>query len=164
MIRYDLACARGHAFDAWFRSSADYDTQAARGLLSCPMCGSAEVEKALMAPAVSTSRRRASTAVAAQAEAAVADTPAPAAAPAEPVAVLSEHDLKLRAMVRRLRAELTAKATDVGDRFADEARKMHYGEADRTSIYGRATPDEARALVEEGIEFHPLPGLPDERN
>jgi hypothetical protein len=151
MIRYDLACGHGHRFDAWFRSSQDFDDQAAGQLLCCPACGSTEVAKALMAPALGTGAAEATTA------------PAPPATPGERALIAGEHT-RLRAMLAELRAELTRNSQDVGDRFAEEARKIHYGEVERATIHGRATPQEARDLAEEGVAFHPLPALPDEHN
>ena len=159
MIRYSLACEREHAFEAWFASSSAYDDQRARGLVTCPACGSTEIGKTLMVPAL--------------ARAAPGEQPAPAAAPPAvpppapqpaPVALLGEKEKALRAMVRAVRSEVMKHAEDVGDRFADEARRIHHGEAEKKSIYGKATPDEARALAEEGVEFHPLPSLPEEGN
>lgn len=165
MIRYALACDRGHAFDGWFRSSADFDAQAARGLLTCPACGSEKVEKALMTPAIGRSDRERP---AEPVEAAPAEQPAAAEAPAEPppgmVALLTERDQELRAMLRAVREKLTANSENVGDKFAETARQMHNEEVEHRSIYGRATPEEAREMAEEGIEFHPLPGLPEERS
>lgn len=142
MIRYALLCAAGHDFDGWFRSSADYDAQAQRNLLSCPHCGSPKVEKALMAPAVST---------------------AEVARPTEAV-LLGEKDVELREMIRKVRTEVTKNAENVGPRFAEVARQMHEGEVERASVYGVASSEEVHALADDGVEFHPLPTLPDEGN
>lgn len=167
MIRYDLACTDGHGFDGWFRSSADFDAQAARGLLSCPVCGSEKVAKALMTPAIGRSDRAAPSSETAEA---APSEPQPAASEpsAEPtpgmVALLSERDRELRAMLRAVREKLTANSENVGDKFAETARQMHNEEIEHRSIYGRATPEEAREMAEEGIEFHPLPTLPEERS
>ncbi len=157
MIRYALACDKGHDFESWFQESAAYDKQAKRGLVTCPHCGSAKVEKAIMAPRLSGSRKR------------PVEMPAPAAAPETPqektpVAMLSPQERELRSKLKELRDHLTKNADHVGTKFPEEARKMHYGEAEHRSIYGEASPDEAKKLAEEGIEFHPLPILPDERN
>lgn len=168
MIRYALSCKAGHAFEGWFRGLEDFDRQKAGGLLSCPFCGGSEVDKALMAPAVSTSRRkeaRAETMAASARQAAgpeaaeVASAPVPAiAAPRSPEqAVLIE---KLRA----LRAELTANAENVGEAFPEEARKIHYGEAEARGIYGAASREDIGELLEEGIAVMPLPVLPEDRN
>jgi hypothetical protein len=161
MIRYALVCDKGHAFESWFADSAAYDKQAKRGLVSCPQCGSAKVEKAIMAPRLAGSRKGAAP-IEAPAE-------APAAAPEKPqekapVAMLSPQERELRAKLKELRDHLTQNADNVGPKFPEEARKMHYGEIEHRSIYGEATPDDAKALAEEGIEFQPLPILPDERN
>jgi hypothetical protein len=163
MIRYNLVCAKGHAFESWFANSAAYDKQARRGLVECPMCGSSKVEKALMTPRLARTRKS-DVAISAPPEAA----PDPAATatpePAAPVAVISPQERELRAKLKELREHLVANAENVGQRFPEEARKMHYGEKKHRSIYGSASPDDAKALHEEGIEFAPLPVLPDERN
>ena len=157
MIRYALSCQKGHGFESWFKSSADYDKQAARGLIGCPLCGSTKIGKAIMAPGVARSAPR---------EAPAPQVPAPAAAPEPraPVAMLSEKERELRAKLKELREHVTKNADYVGTKFPEEARKMHYGEIEHRSIYGEASPQDAKELHEEGIEFHPLPVLPDERN
>ena len=142
MISFSLHCAKGHAFEGWFASSAAFESQQTAGSLSCPVCGNGDVAKALMAPAISTGRKRESMQVAAH-------------IPDEATAI---------AAVRRLRRELTENADYVGKKFAEEARRIHYDEAEKRGIYGEATPDEARSLIEEGIEFHPLPVLPEDHN
>ncbi len=142
MIRYSLACVDGHEFEAWFAGSEAYEAQRAKGVVTCPVCGSASVEKALMAPSVATSRQKDSVRLAAN-------------VPTEQEAV---------AMLRKLRKHLTDNADYVGPRFAEEARRIHYNESEKRGIYGEATHDDARALAEEGIEFHPLPLLPEEHN
>jgi hypothetical protein len=157
MIRYALVCDKGHDFESWFADSAAYDEQAKRKLIACPHCGSAKVEKAIMAPRLAGSRKGAMPAE------------SPAAAPEKPqekapVAMLSPQERELRTKLKELRDHLTQNADNVGPKFPEEARKMHYGEIEHRSIYGEATPDDAKALAEEGIEFHPLPILPDERN
>lgn len=157
MIRYTLACDRQHTFESWFQSSDAYDKQAKRGLVTCPACGSAKVEKAIMAPALG----RSSKSIETRAEPAPAPVPA---ADSAPVAMMSAPEQEFRAKLRELRDHLTRNADDVGKRFAEEARKMHYGEIEHRSIYGEASLEDAKALHEEGIEFHPLPVLPDERN
>jgi hypothetical protein len=169
MIRYNLVCAKGHEFESWFANSAAYDKQARRGLLECPLCGSSKVEKALMTPRL-TRTRKSGVAISAPPEAVAtpepAATPEPVTAPepASPVAVISPQERELRAKLKELRDHLVANAENVGQRFPEEARKMHYGEKKHRSIYGSASPDDAKALHEEGIEFAPLPVLPDERN
>jgi hypothetical protein len=142
MIRYRLACSSGHSFDGWFRSSSDYDVQAEKSLLSCPLCGSPEVEKALMAPAVGASE----------------------GAPSTEAVLLGEKDVELRDAIRKVRAEVTKNAQNVGPRFAEVARQMHDGEVERASVYGIASQEEVRALADDGVDFHPLPTHPDEGN
>jgi hypothetical protein len=171
MIRYNLVCAKGHEFESWFANSAAYDKQARRGLLECPHCGSSKVEKALMTPRLARTRKSgapisAPPEVVATPEPAATSEPAavsPAPEPA-PVAVISPQERELRTKLKELRDHLVANAENVGQRFPEEARKMHYGEKKHRSIYGSASPDDAKALHEEGIEFAPLPVLPDERN
>ena len=152
MIRYALTCSDGHAFEAWFRSAEDFDRQQERGMLSCPTCGDGRVSKALMAPAV-------------------VSRPAAAEAEAMPVAALPPPQApvppQMQEAIRRLRelkAQLLANAEDVGKGFAEEARRIHYGEAPARAVHGQASADEARALLEEGVGILPLPVLPEERN
>ena len=159
MIRYALACEKGHAFESWFQDSAAYDKQAKGGLVNCPHCGSAKVEKAIMAPRLAGSRKGAAS-IEAPAEV-LAAAPAPAKAP---VAMISPQEQEFRSKLKELRDHLTKNADHVGAKFPEEARKMHYGETEHRSIYGEASPEDAKALAEEGIEFHPLPILPNERN
>ena len=157
MIKYALQCDGGHGFESWFPDSAGYDRQRKRGLVDCPVCGSTKIEKQIMAPNV-----RLGPAVA---ETSPADVPAAAPAPSDPAFVLaSEQASKLRAMIRELHAHVTANTEDVGARFADEARKIHSGEADDRAIRGRASLEEAIELHEEGIGVLPLPPLPEDRN
>jgi hypothetical protein len=161
MIRYSLVCGKGHQFESWFADSSAYDKQAKRKLVACPHCGSAKVEKAIMAPRLAGSKKR-KTAV----EMPAAEAPVPAAAPATPapVAMISPQEQEVRAKLKELRDHLTKNADNVGPRFPEEARKMHYGEIEHRSIYGVASPEEVTELADEGIEFHPLSILPDERN
>ncbi|MGA2567562.1 MAG: DUF1178 family protein [Pseudolabrys sp.] len=159
MIRYALVCEKGHDFESWFQDSAAYDKQAKRGLVNCPHCGSAKIEKAIMAPRLAGAKKRTAPVETS------AEAPAAAAAPGKaPVAMLSPQEQEFRAKLKELREHLTKNADHVGPKFPEEARKMHYGETEHRSIYGEASPEEAKALAEEGIEFHPLPILPDERN
>ncbi len=163
MIRYTLNCDRGHAFESWFQNSAAYDKQAKRSLITCPVCGSPKVDKAIMAPRIAAGSPE---------EAIVAprltESAAPAAAPLQeakaPVAVISPPERELRQKLREIRDHIVKNANYVGSRFPEEARKIHYGETEHRSIYGEASPEEAKALHEEGIEFHPLPVLPDDQN
>ncbi len=163
MIRYALACDQGHTFESWFQNSAAYDKQAKRGLVTCPHCGSAKVEKALMAPQLSGTKKRGRMPSGADAPAA-AQVPAPAPDAPTPVAMVSPQEREFRKKLKELREHLTKNADYVGQKFPEEARKMHYGEVEHRSIYGEASPQDAKELHEEGIEFHPLPVLPDERN
>jgi len=161
MIRYSLICERKHEFESWFQNSAAFDKQAKRGLVACPACGSTKVEKALMAPRIGRSQPRDIEASPPPVPAPLPETPSPAPSP---VAMMSPQERELRTKLKELREHLTANAENVGRRFPDEARKMHYGEIDHRSIYGEASAQEAKDLYEEGIEFHPLPILPDDRN
>ena len=149
MIKYALVCDQKHTFDSWFASSAAYDKQAKRGLVSCPTCGSIKVEKAIMAPRLSGTRKR------------MKEAPAAAAAP---VAMLSPQEQELRKKLKELRDHITKNADNVGNKFPEEARKMHYGEIEHRSIYGEATLEAAKEMHDEGIELHALPVLPDEKN
>ncbi|MCJ2015467.1 DUF1178 family protein [Methylobacterium sp. J-076] len=152
MIRYNLVCEAAHGFECWFPSSDSYETQVGRGLVTCPTCGTVAVSKAVMAPMVARTDRP--------------SVPAPSPQlPAEaPVRMISEPERKVREAIKALHAHVTATSEHVGERFAEEARKIHYGEAEGRSIHGRASLDEARALVEEGIDVAPLPPLPVDRN
>ena len=163
MIRYSLICERKHDFEIWFKNSADYDKQSKRGLVTCPACGSAKVEKAIMAPSLGRSSKKGASAP--PPEPAVPQPEAPAAAePKAPVAMISPQEREFRAKLKELRDHLTKNVENVGGKFPEEARKMHYGEIEHRSIYGEASPQEAKDLLDEGVEFHPLPMLPDERN
>ncbi|MGB3272879.1 MAG: DUF1178 family protein [Xanthobacteraceae bacterium] len=154
MIRYTLRCARGHGFESWFQNSGAYDSQRRRKLVTCPVCDSAEVEKALMAPQVGRSSRRREEAPAPQAE----------AQPQPQAPLMTGEAGELRAKLRELRDFVKNNADDVGERFPAEARKMHYGDIEHRAIYGKASSHEARELVEEGIDITPLPPLPDDTN
>ena len=162
MIRYALACDQGHAFESWFQNSAAYDKQVKRGLVTCPVCNSAKVEKTIMAPRLAGAKKRGSASVPVPPPA--PDAPAPAQDAPAPVAMVSPQEHELRKKLKELREHLTKNADYVGQKFPEEARKMHYGEIQHRSIYGEASPDQAKELHEEGIEFHPLPVLPDDRN
>lgn len=159
MIRYTLRCERDHHFESWFQGSSAYETQVKRKLVTCPICGSAKVEKAIMAPRIASKKGRES-----------APVPVPAAAaPAEPAAagptsLMMAQERELRAKLKELRDHIVKNADNVGEQFPTEARKMHYGDIEHRPIYGEASPDEARSLIDEGIEVAPLPVLPEDRN
>jgi hypothetical protein len=161
VIQYALACDKGHSFESWFQNSAAYDKQAKRKLIECPMCGSAKVEKAIMAPRLARKDKSTSIALREEAASALADAPTP---DSSPVAMISPQEHEFRKKLKELRDHLTANADNVGKKFPEEARKMHYGETEHRSIYGEASAEDAKELHEEGIAFHPLPVLPDERN
>jgi hypothetical protein len=156
MILYRLKCKKGHEFEAWFANSAAFDKQEKGGLLSCAHCGTSKVSKALMAPRIA---KRAKPKVAAKKA-----EESPAEAPAKPETQRVAAHRELAAAMRKLRAEVEAKSEYVGPRFSEEARKIHYEEVPARGIHGEATADEAKALQEEGIEFFPLPTLPEDRN
>ena len=165
MIKYSLICDQGHTFESWFSNAEGYETQVKRGFVECPSCQSKQVTKALMAPSVSTSRRkekiRAQAASIMAAEANAAPPPAPEP---QPMALMDEGQQAMRNMIRELHQKMTENSTDVGDRFASEARDMQSGELPVRPIHGRASLEDAKALIEEGIPVMPLPTLPDERN
>ncbi len=142
MIRYSLSCDNAHEFEGWFSESADFDRQVASGFLTCPVCNSAAISKLLMAPSVSTARKK------------------------DEMQTVAMDAARKEAMAKFKEAvdAIKANAEDVGAKFPEEARKIHYGEADARGIIGKATPDEAQALVEEGIEIAAIPVLPDDIN
>ena len=141
LIQYSLHCSKGHRYDAWFKNAAAFDEQQVRGIVTCAVCGDGVIEKAPMAPAV-------------------------ARTDSEKVSLSSSHPdaVKFRELLRAYRQKVTSEADYVGDRFADEARKIHFEEVEARGIYGEATRDEVVALLDEGIEFMPLPDLPEEHN
>lgn len=142
MIKFSLVCRDGHEFEAWFQSGAAYEAQTARAQVACPHCGSHEVDKAIMAPAIA--KRSGSES---------ADQQRPSV-PAD----------ELHSFLRKIREEVYAKAEYVGGRFAEEARKIHFEESAPRGIYGEASPDEVKELAEDGVPFLPLPPLPEDRN
>jgi hypothetical protein len=156
MIRYSLRCERGHAFESWFQSSSAYESQEKRKLVNCPACGSAKVERAIMAPQIVSKKGRD---IAAPPSAPAPDVTAPASTP-----LMMAQERELRAKLKELRDHIVKNADNVGERFPNEARKMHYGDIEHRPIYGEASPDEARSLIDEGVEVSPLPVLPDDRN
>ena len=141
MISYSLVCDNSHKFDAWFRSAEAFDEQHNRGIVTCPMCNSAKVEKALMAPAVNRMN-------------------------SDKVSLSTGHPMQaeIREMLRTMRRKVTSEADYVGDRFAEEARKIHFKEAEARGIYGEATRDEVAELIDDGVDFLPLPHIPEEAN
>ena len=138
MIKFQLQCEKDHDFAGWFQSGDAFDAQAKRKLVECPTCGSTQVRKALMAPNVTTSRKKTETAPAARAEVAKA--------------------------MREIRRKVEETAEYVGPRFAEEARRIHYKETEEKGIYGEASLTEAKELADEGIDFMPLPVLPEDQN
>lgn len=150
MILYSLCCSKDHGFEAWFRNSDAFDKQAKKGVVSCPVCGDTKVRKAIMAPRIAKGAAR---------KGETMPAPKPAAAPP---AAPGNHVMapQLREMLAELRQQVEANCDYVGDQFAEEARKIHYGETEERGIYGEATDAEAEALQEEGIEVGRIPWLP----
>ena len=142
MIRFSLVCDQDHDFDGWFSSSEDFDKQQKRGLIACPVCDSIHVSKSLMAPSVSTARSK--------------DAIAVATVDAQRREVISK--------MKELRDTITSNAEDVGRRFPEEARKIHYGETEERGIYGEANREEVEGLLDEGVEIAPLPTIPEDTN
>jgi hypothetical protein len=141
LIRFSLNCDHDHEFEAWFRNNDDFDTQQKRGFVECPQCGSSKIEKALMAPAVSTGRKREKIALA-----------------------MGEQQRKVLAQLKEMSEKIRENADYVGDKFAEEARKIHFGETEARGIYGEATLDEAKSLAEDGVGFMPIPVFPEDHN
>jgi len=143
VIKYRLRCEAGHEFEGWFRSSAAFEAQSGAGRVTCPDCGGTDVSKAVMAPSVAMRTKDKEN----------------AAARLQP-----DKQAQFLQLVREARQKLVADADDVGDRFPEEARKIHYEEVEARKIYGEATGEEVHSLLEEGIEFMPLPRLPEDGN
>ncbi|EJM99214.1 DUF1178 family protein [Phyllobacterium sp. YR531] len=137
MIRFSLHCDKEHEFEGWFRSNDDFDSQVGKGLVTCPSCGSHKVGKALMAPSVSTGRQKEKIAIA-----------------------MSQMAREMKEMVKKVRDN----ADYVGTEFAEQARKIHFGEAEARGIYGEATHEDVEALLEDGVDVMPLPIFPEDRN
>jgi hypothetical protein len=154
MIRYALRCECGHTFESWFQSSQAYESQHKRHLVTCPACDSAKVEKAIMAPRLASKSKK--------------TAPEPAATPDAPAATsplaMAPEAQELVTKLRELREHVEKNAENVGRQFPREARRIHYGDSEHRAIYGQATAEETRSLLEEGVEVIPLPLLPDERN
>lgn len=180
MIKYTLVCDGAHSFEGWFRNSGDFDAQCGRGLVVCPVCGSQEVKKGLMAPAVSTARKKsemsrpAPEGVGANASEGASEGSGGPGLPAAPVPAGQTHttalvpnDVRQKELVeaiRLVRAKMIENSENVGSDFASEARKIHYGDAEERNIYGEATPTDAMDLIEEGISVLPIPDLPEDKN
>jgi hypothetical protein len=165
MIHYQLQCDSAHAFDGWFKDSASFDSQADIGLIACPLCNSVKVRRALMSPALGRGSRHAPTIPAldqkdpAPTSPDSMGTPPTIAQPLWGARVEGEMPDRLRTLLHRLRSEVEKHCDYVGPGFAEEARRIHYGETESRSIYGETTPAEAEALVDEGIEFGVMPWL-----
>ena len=176
MIRYSLSCHKGHSFEAWFAGSDAYEEQNEAGLIPCPVCGSSDVSKALMTPSVSTSKRKQAQVqepersggqdhdqVLGQPQEQTHET-GPEQGSAVPVASPQSLPPEALALMREIRDKVTANAEYVGTEFAEEARKIHYGEREKGGIYGEAGIEDVKSLHEEGIDVVPLPVLPEDRN
>jgi len=172
MIKYQLLCDQSHAFEGWFQTSHAFDKQSADGLVACPICDSINVRRALMAPNLASPKRRQAAMDAAE-NASTTSATAPAQTPTVSGAVtksgavvapqpnqeaLAEALSQLRTLQRKVEAECRYVGTD----FAEEARKIHYGEADPENIYGQSSPEECQELAEEGIAVAAIPWLPSE--
>jgi hypothetical protein len=165
MIHYQLQCQSDHIFDGWFKDSASFDHQVEAGLIACPLCNSVQVSRALMAPALGRGTRHGRDRAGAEETASTLE-PAPSrggvpAVTPPPPATLANADApeKLRSLLQRLRSEVEKHCDYVGTGFAEEARRIHYGEAKARGIYGETTPSEAEALADEGVEFGVVPWL-----
>ena len=164
MIRYQLECDSEHGFEAWFANSAAYDKQAKRKLVVCPECGSTKVAKSIMAPNVGVKGNRKNSPVTAP-SAGTTEVSAPSAAlPASEHPKVAEARQELMTAMRKVREIVEKNSEYVGPRFAEEARKIHYKEVEDKGIYGEATPGEVKELIDEGVDVHPLPGLPEDQN
>lgn len=141
MIRFALVCSQAHEFEGWFRDNADFDRQQKHNMVSCPVCETQSVGKALMAPSISTGRAQEKVTLA-----------------------MGDEQRRMMSEMRAMTQKMKAGADYVGDKFADEARKIHDGDTEPRGIYGEATNEEARALIEDGIDFMPLPSFPEDHN
>ncbi|MEN9500284.1 MAG: hypothetical protein RIS83_2104 [Pseudomonadota bacterium] len=159
MIRYELRCDQAHEFDGWFKDSAAFDKLAAAGLVECPHCGPTKVAKRLMAPAIPKKGRPARNAKPVAPPAPPPAPPTNAEAPAPAIAA-GALPAELRAMLRQLRQEVEKNCDYVGKDFAEEARKIHHGEAEARGIFGEASDADAEALREEGIDIARIPWVP----
>ena len=141
MIHYALVCENAHKFEAWFRNAEAYEDQHARGIVTCPICSSVSVDKAMMAPSLNRSG-------------------------SEKMSLSIGHPehAQIHEAMRALRQKVVSEADYVGDKFAEEARKIHFKDVEARGIYGEATRDEVASLIEDGVDFMPLPNLPEEHN
>jgi hypothetical protein len=166
MIHYALRCGNGHEFDGWFKSSAGFDAQAQSGLLDCPACASTDVTRALMAPRISAGAsgagegRPAETTTNSQPDAALPGKPAPGLAVATPAASAPVIPDGMRAVLQRMRSDIEKHCEYVGPNFAQELRRMAGKDTARRPVYGEATPDEAAALADDGIDVARIPWVP----
>lgn len=158
MIKFALLCARGHEFESWFQSGEAFETQSKSGRVLCPLCQAADVTKAIMAPAVASKNEGVRAKPPARTEA------LSGAEAQSKMALLDPRERESRAMISAFRRRIFDEAEDVGMRFAEEARKIHDGLVQDRPIHGQANFEDARALIEEGIEIFPVPPLPDELN
>lgn len=143
MIKYSLICEKEHDFEGWFGSSEDYDKQRKRGFVECPQCGSKKISKALMAPGVAGTKKSSDTAI---------------------TNVVSKMPEEIVTKIREIKQHIEKTSENVGDKFPEEARKIHYGESEARGIYGKASVKEAVELAEEGINVVPIPDLPEDKN
>lgn len=142
MIKFNLACENSHDFEAWFSSGSDFENQQGRGLVECPHCGSTNVQKALMVPSVSTGRAK----------------------EAKQQMMMSAAQQEAMKTIRDMVKQVKDNTENVGDKFSEEARKIHYGETEARGIHGSASIDEVHELVEEGVDIMPLPDVPEDQN
>ncbi len=164
MILYRLRCSKGHEFESWFKDSKTYERQEKKSLIGCAVCGDQKVTRALMTPRLGTKGNKKKTTVSNEV---AMNVPVPVDAPAPPTpqqqqmaALARKMPKELRDALLKVRAEVEKNCEHVGDKFAEEARKIHYGESDKRGIYGETTEKEAEELAEEGIEFGRLPWIP----
>lgn len=163
MILYRLRCSKGHEFESWFKDSKTYERQEKKSLVGCAVCGDAKVTRAMMAPRLGTKGNKTRAGAPEPASASVAPAaPSPDQVEAQQTmaALARQMPKELREALIKVRAEVEKNCEHVGDKFAEEARKIHYGESDKRGIYGETTDEEAEALAEEGIEFGRLPWVP----
>jgi len=165
MISFNLICDHDHGFEGWFNSSADYTDQQARGLVTCPICDSANITKGLMTPNVAAKSNTKSEA--SGRTPAMVSAPSRANLPPQMTAQITPEMAKAAAetlaAMRKLQSTIEKQCDNVGDAFAEEARKIHYGESDPRGIYGQTTDQEAESLLEEGIAIAKMPWLPKEQ-